>query len=406
MARPEFTHPVLRMMGIPRLRVPSRNWSIFWALTGSIAGGIWYDRRERRRVRQEWKDKVSHLANVPISALELPRKVTVYIAPPPNDYLDATLKHFRDYIKPILTAAAVDYEVVEENQQGTIRYKVAEDIRNERRERAGLPTSGYQKDELDNRIDSRVSRDLTGGVLCVGRGAYKEYLSGVQEGYMGPLEEPAFIKEEAEAKKALALAKAAEESADKPAEAAADVSASENSAETVAVDSIESSNESADTVAEPAKPQETQSADQEKEEKKKEPRAPESWLRAEHYDEAKVDDTFYTANLQPFGVFRHPQLLGILNTPWRIVRFFNQRKLANEMGELTAAVVLCQTRPFVPEDADLAISDESDWPSSWKQNGRDANSEWMREFKVDPRIAARLEVYDPKAPASEQSSNQ
>lgn len=389
MARPEFSHPVLRMMGIPRLRVPSRNWSIFWALTAGIGGGIWYDRRERRRVRQEWKDKVAHLANAPISALELPRKVTVYVAPPPNDYLDVSLKHFRDYIKPILTAAAVDYELIEETQQGTIRYKVAESIRNERREAAGLPTSGYQKDELDQKIDSRVARDLTGGVLCVGRGAYKEYLSGLQEGYMGPLEEPEFVKEEIERRKAAALAKAEEEKAKAEpapeAKPAAD-NTSEPAADEKPVDTIESASATEETA--------------EKKAQDKEPRVP-SWLRAEHYDEAKVDDLFFSAKLEPIGVFRHPHLLGFLNTPWRIVRYFNQRKLANEMGELTAAVVFNQTRPFTPQDIDLALSDEQDWPNSWKQNGRDANSEWMRELKVDPRIMPRLEVYDPKAPRPE-----
>lgn len=393
MARPEFSHPVLRMMGIPRLRVPSRNWSIFWALTASIGGGIWYDRRERRRVRQEWKDKVAHLAAVPISALELPRKVTVYIAPPPNDFLDVSLKHFRDYIKPILTAAAVDYELVEESQQGTIRYKVAENIRNKRREIAGVPTSGYQKDELDERIDSRVARDLTGGVLCIGRGAYKEYLSGLQEGYMGPLEEPEFVREEAERKKAVALAKAAEEGAPAPKEATPVESAPAEAAPAAdasekPVDTIESA-----STAEQAPEKKAEEAEKAED---KEPRVA-SWLRSEHYDEAKVDDLFFSDRIEPIGVFRHPHLLGFLNTPWRLVRYFNQRKLASEMGELTASVIFNQTRPFVPQDIDLAESDEHDWPTSWKQNGRDSNSEWMREFKVDPRIMPRLEVYDPKA---------
>ena len=35
-----------------------------------------------------------------------------------------------------------------------------------------------------------------GGIICVGRGAYKEYLSGVHEGLLGPLEKPQSVIDE------------------------------------------------------------------------------------------------------------------------------------------------------------------------------------------------------------------
>lgn len=55
-----FSHPALKAMGIPTLRVPSRNWLIFWAVTGTIAGWITYDRYERKQIREQWKQKVSY----------------------------------------------------------------------------------------------------------------------------------------------------------------------------------------------------------------------------------------------------------------------------------------------------------------------------------------------------------
>lgn len=159
-----------------------------------ISGLIVYDRRERKNRRQFWKDQVSSFATVPMGAMELPRRVTVYMAPPPNDYLEITQQHFRQYIKPVLTAAAVDYTVVSESRQGEIRAKVAENIRNKRRRMHNLPTSEEEeenaKDDLDKQIERGIERDNTGGVICIGRGAYKEYLNGLQEGWLGPLEAP------------------------------------------------------------------------------------------------------------------------------------------------------------------------------------------------------------------------
>lgn len=351
-SRKEFKHPVLEIFGIKRLRVPHRNWLIFWGVIGGLVGAYRYDQSERRRIKEHWKEKVSFLAAQPMAGTELPRKVTVYIAPPPQDFLDVSQAHFRNYIKPILTAAAVDHEIIDEKQQGHIRTAVAQEIREKRR--GNTP----EEDEIDARIMAGIHRDDRGGALLIGRGAYKEWMSGLQEGWLGPLEEPESVKE---------LKARIQKSRD---------------------DKIE---EEKTKAAEKGREYEPDEEDKwEEENRRKYPVEP-AWLRTQEYDDCAMPREMAAS---PFAVFRHPRLLGIHNFPWRIYRFFNQRYLADEMGRTAAGVVLDMHRPFQPEDVDLAVSDEDDWPHNFKKKGADKDSEWTREFSVDPRIGERLEVYE------------
>ncbi|KAF6061902.1 Inner membrane protein import complex subunit Tim54 family protein [Candida albicans] len=116
-----------------------------------------------------------------------------FIAPPPNDFLDESLKLFRKFIKPVLNAGVVDFEIFSESRQGDIRASVAEKIR-ELRHVLGL----YKVFPADINVKSEDAIDdsSAGGIICVGRGAYKEYLSGVHEGLLGPLEKKKKEKEE------------------------------------------------------------------------------------------------------------------------------------------------------------------------------------------------------------------
>lgn len=392
--RQGWSHPTLQAVGINRIRLPSRNWTIFWVISGSVLGISWWDNRERRRIRQYWKDQVSPLAKVSMSALELPRKVQVYLAAPPNDFVDVTLKHFRRYVKPILTAAAIDYEVIDESRQGHIRTVVAERIRDLRRINEGKSPILPQPDELDREISARLHYDNTGGVICIGRGAYKEYISGLHEGWMGSLEEPkeireAIIKHEQEKVKEVATevvlaAEAANPVVEELAKAEALAEARDVKPNTIQADRHE-----VDSSA--GKPGENNSEI---------PHAPElvtpCWLRPEQYSQAEPCDLFYTTRQQPVAAMPLPHLLGILNTPWRIWRVFNRRHLANEYGKMTAAVVFAHTRPAVPSDINQTISDEADWPRKFKQQGLDKDSEWMRPFALDERILNRLEFYEYK----------
>lgn len=394
-----FSHPALKAMGIPTLRVPSRNWLIFWAVTGTIAGWITYDRYERKQIREQWKQKVSYLATQKMNPLEMPRRVTVYVAPPPGDYLDASLTHFRQYIKPVLTASATDFDLRTENRQGEIRHRVAEEIRNRRRAELGLETSDPAfKDELDKTIESGLQYDTTGGVICVGRGAYKEYMHGLQEGWLGPLEAPAedptsttdsddvaaFPTREDDLRDIMGEKKEEEEQQQQPQEQP------QQSSEPETLDQQQ------DQAAEEKK---TESSGEDEEKKEKQAPVPKPFIPLTKLSEAELSAEFRRAAEQgnladPMAIINQPHILGFLNTPIRLYRFFNRRHLADRMGAATAAVVFAQSRPFTAEDDDACIQEEHDWPKKWKQKGLDKGSEWMIDLKVDDRIRENLRIYE------------
>ncbi|KAA8915972.1 hypothetical protein TRICI_001889 [Trichomonascus ciferrii] len=391
-----FSHPALKAMGIPTLRVPSRNWLIFWAVTGTIAGWITYDRYERKKVREQWKQKVSYLASQKMNPLEMPRKVTVYVAPPPGDYLDASLTHFRQYIKPILTASATDFDLRTENRQGEIRHRVAEEIRNRRRAELGLETSDPAfKDELDKTIESGLQYDTTGGVICVGRGAYKEYMHGLQEGWLGPLEPPAQPQDDTTANSddVAAFPTREDDLRDIMGEKKEDETPSQQSSEPETLDQQQ------EKTAEEKTKAEGEGESESEEKKEKQAPVPKPYIPLTKFSEAELSSEFRRAAEQgsiadPMAIINQPHILGFLNTPIRIYRFFNRRHLADRMGAATAAVVFAQTRPFTKEDDDACIQEEDDWPKKWKQKGLDKGSEWMVDLKVDDRVRQHLRIYE------------
>jgi import inner membrane translocase subunit TIM54 len=96
----------LEYTGIPtswlskRPKLPSRNWLIFLTFTSSLTGLYVYDRRECKRIRREYVDRVKHLAEEPLGSLDWPRKVTVYGCKWPGDEEhDRSMKYFRKYVK-------------------------------------------------------------------------------------------------------------------------------------------------------------------------------------------------------------------------------------------------------------------------------------------------------------------
>lgn len=97
---------VLKYTGIPpswldkRPSLPSRNWLIFLTLTSTVTGYYLYDRRECRKIREEYAQRVQHLAKLPLHSMELPRKVTVYGSKwPADEEYDRSIKYFRKYVK-------------------------------------------------------------------------------------------------------------------------------------------------------------------------------------------------------------------------------------------------------------------------------------------------------------------
>ncbi|CAK5265303.1 unnamed protein product [Mycena citricolor] len=187
---------VLKYTGIPpswldkRPKLPSRNWLIFLSVTSSIVGLYVYDRKQCEVIRQEYVDRVKHLADETKSSLAYPRKVVVYGAKWPGDEdHDQTLKYFRKYVKPILVAAAVDYEMIGGKRQGDIADRVAEDIKARRRLEAGIDTEPEVNKQLPAyRTPVQARQDaLEGGIMLIGRPTFKEFMAGLKRGWTEPM---------------------------------------------------------------------------------------------------------------------------------------------------------------------------------------------------------------------------
>ncbi|RSM16571.1 hypothetical protein CEP52_000277 [Fusarium oligoseptatum] len=191
-------NPALRMMGLPNLprKLPSRNWLIFWAITGTISAAIIYDKREKKRATAKWKHVVAPLAKDTISsASQLPRKLTIYLEAPPGDGLRVAQDHFIEYAKPVLAASGLDWEFVQGRQQGDVRAAVAEKIRRARRKDERPDEVDLQTDEATiealRKKNSVPEYEGTKGDIIFGRHTWKEYVRGLHEGWLGPLDPPA-----------------------------------------------------------------------------------------------------------------------------------------------------------------------------------------------------------------------
>ncbi|KAK9382326.1 mitochondrial import inner membrane translocase subunit Tim54 [Kockiozyma suomiensis] len=384
-------NPVFEAMGIPRIRLPGPKMSVFLLTVAGIAGLIYYDKRERRANRQKWKDRVSHFAEQPLPVTALTRKVTVYLSPPPGDHMEVTMEHFTQYVKPILTAAAIDWELVKEQRQGDIRYEVAEAIRRQRR-------GDDDRTPEQKALSSVITRDTDGGAICIGRGAYKEYLHGVHEGWLGPLEPPASLEPVATTPQPPSTEPAADvkdsfvESADIVInEANASSAAAESGV--VTAQTPPGANESEKPVSE-----EEQKIKDEEQKKKDETakKSPKAYISTEDYATAPTPAEFSKIDhLEPIMYIPHPHILGFRHTPIRTYRYFTKRNLADKVGAVTAAVVLNNFRQFIPRiDVEAGKHEEDEWPVKWKQTGIEKGSEWMQDVVVDERVVDKLRVYE------------
>ncbi|KAJ5665992.1 Mitochondrial import inner membrane translocase subunit Tim54 [Penicillium maclennaniae] len=388
--------------GMPnfRFKLPSRNWMIFLTITGSFAGAIIYDRREKRRAQQKWCDLVAHLATEPLAVEQMRRKLTVYLAAPPGDGIRVARDHFKEYVKPILTAAALDYTVVEGRREGDVRAGTAESIRKLRR-KAGEPSSVVTEPTVESAVlDARERmgiQDEPGpkGDLVIGRHTWKEYVRGLHEGWLGPLDPPSppvdlLIPEgNGEAMKDIATSDAPSDK-------------QEN------VETLEKTLENAE------KPEEKP---EEKKEEKPKPTGP-------------ADAYIYPAETPPppsppslpqsfdnSVPVEFPHVLGFLNTPIRLWRYLNERHMAENIGrQVASAVLAASSRPYRDESfstdsefigaavdstpsrgsyeqQSILEVEEKEWHKSvHKREDADKEREWLDDIVLDPRIASRMQT--------------
>ncbi|KAK0643361.1 mitochondrial import inner membrane translocase subunit Tim54 [Cercophora newfieldiana] len=376
---PKPRNQALRMLGLPALpsKLPSRNWMIFWTVTTTVTATIIYDKREKKRAIARWSHAVEHLAKEPLhNGLGQVRKLTIYLSSPPGDGLRFSQDHYTEYVKPILAASGLDWEFVQGRREGDVRAVVAEKIRKIRRgwepsSEEEAPTKEPTKEEIVERFrKERGIEDYDGvrGDVVVGRHTWKEYVRGLHEGWLGPLAPPP-------------------EPAPLP-----------------NIDAQLSSEE---------KPAEDKPAEEEK--PKGPPPQPRPYNTTNDYP-AEPLPLLTPGEFAPAAPIREPHILGFLNTPTRMMRFFNRRALADDIGREVAAVCLSTYREFRQEaSADAETADqiqyeqrkelaweEKDWLKSvWKEDEpkegeQPDTTERIRASPMilDPRIAGRMRRFE------------
>ena len=324
-----------------RLRLPSRNWLIFLSLTGSFTTALLYDKQQKRKAQQKWCNLVSHLAQEPLPVNQMPRRITIFLSAPPGDGLRSAREYFQEYVKPILVSAALDWDVVEGRREGEVRAGLAEKIRRLRRKQ-GEVSELETKDpdaEAGERLVSDIRqsagiRDWDGiqGDLIIGRHTWKEYVRGLHEGWLGPLDQPP------EPPPPL----------------------SENSPpESIPLTGPQISSSDATAATIPAA--EAPPSHPEKPQKPPGPTPP--YVNPSLFSTSSIAATTPTM-LSPSTPLPFPHLLGFLNTPTRIYRFLTRRHLADKVGHEVATLVLAaHTRPY-QNSSTFSSSIDPDSPST------------------------------------------
>ena len=334
------------MLGLPKIhtwKLPSRNWCIFWSVLGSFGGTVAYDRYQKKQIITRYRDMVSHLADEPLQPLQMPRKMRIFLGAPPGDTIHVARVHFQEYVKPILNAAAIDFELLEGKMQGDIRHTVAQAIRDKRRGIDGMT-------ELTRLAMDKLDYDQTGGDIVIGRHTFKEYVRGIHEGVLGPLEEPESV------------------TAIMHPRMPGDPVIDEGTAVEDTTQTDEERQKEIDEI------------------KKKIPTSPPSYISTSEYSSLTPNDP------QPITYTFVPlqHLLGFLNTPWRIYRFLNRRILADEVCKNTVSAVLASSRPLIETDLQAGVSEELDWP---KKNRTKEDGVWVEPIVTDKRVLEHVNVY-------------
>lgn len=443
-----YSNPAFAALGIKSFKLPSRNWMIFWTVIGTLGGGIVYDKWKQRQLRAEYMEKYANqCTNFPLD--EIHRKLRIYVSPPPNDYLDESMKYFRRFVKPIINASGIDYELITMERQGDIRYKVAEEIRELRRKKAGLEPKKEEKEEdsakesnapgaitpninpifqsykvddsknqqqegdvksvrelyepmdvlgvkrvfgdFHERAEKVKSEDAlvtnvrdAGGIICIGRGAFKEYVNGVHEGLLGPLDAPP---------------------PPPPTE--------ERESEGITLED--------DVKTEEQKEKEKLEKEKEKEEDDK--YAPAAYIYAKDYhtstiapelglDKVDFSDDVQLSHVleslrdeksgipyffvQPILELRNYNVAGFTRQPERMWRFYHKREQLIEFNEKVIELIKRKWCAFTQDNLSDGIEEEGDWPSSWLKIAKKNNSEWVREFGGDDRVMKLLASYNCK----------
>ncbi len=362
---------------------------------------------------EKWTRLVSHIPKETLDTHTMPRKMTIYLAAPPGDGLRTAREHFHTYVKPVLVAAAMDWDVVEGRKEGDVRHKTAERIRRKRKRNGeGEPMTEEELGDISI-VESMRERagtrewDGVAGDLVIGRNTWKEYIRGLHEGWLGPADAPKVLDTEQQADQDAvkhtpgvpslgdAAVKAATASVAPPTGSSADSLVQDSSQS----EFVDDASPKAEDATGDAKKEEKKS----EEEEKPKPRQPPPYIVPEAYAAAAISRSAPELIGPSIGV-RFPHILGFRNTPIRIYRFLNRRHLADSIGRDVAAAVLAAHRPYstspsenqgdVPEQKQVLRHEERNWwKTTFQPRQEHEKSVWIEDIVLDERIANRMRAF-------------
>lgn len=387
---------------------------IFLGVTGSFFGAVYYDKWQVKKNRQKWCDLVAHKSEESLDAHSLPRRLTIYLAAPPGDGLRAAREHFHEYVKPVLVAAAMDWDVIEGRKEGDVRFKTAEKARKARRAGGeGEPLS--EVEQAAEVMKQRYGTDDPSGVagdLVIGRHTWKEYVRGLHEGWLGPADAP----KEPELEQV-----AGAESLDTKhvpgqaslGDAAVNAATGATNASVTPLSELTQDEPQPKDDAPIPEPEKEQTEEEKKEAEKPKPRHPPAYITPDAYSSATLS-ALAPANIGPSTAVSFPHLLGFRNTPIRIYRFLNRRVLADDVGRQVASVILANHRPYstvsasddagastessnasISEVTTVAQHEERDWwKTTYREREAHEESVWIEPCTVDERLTARMSRFE------------
>ncbi|KAI7899568.1 mitochondrial import inner membrane translocase subunit Tim54 [Cokeromyces recurvatus] len=332
------------------LKMPSKGTLIFSGIAGAISGIVYVSNKNADEARKRIAQKVSFLADRPCGVHEMPRKVLVYISAPPGDSIEKSRNWFREYVKPILVAGAVDYEVKEAKSAGQIESSVIEEIVKLHRETTE-EKEPIKNDSVSNNpfatsaMEEIMHKKQEGntkfdGILAIGRNAYREVLNGYSKSCDTSLK---VIKEEKESN--------------------TDVKETE-------LDELKNDLDERQTIENNNEVMLDQ---------------PQQFIVEEKENHFSLPPSF-----SPVMYIPHVNIIGWNNIPYRLYMWYADYKRIEEVGKHVVAVVLNNTRPIEKSDADLGQNEKKYW----------IGDESVKELKdndkpivIDERIIDKLKTY-------------
>ncbi|KAG0345649.1 mitochondrial import inner membrane translocase subunit tim54 [Podila minutissima] len=340
-----------------RARLPSRGWMIFWGTVGTLGGLVTRDHYLTVAAKKRVADKVDVLAKQSCGVQDMPRKVTVYLTAPPGDGIHKTRHYFKQYIKPVFDAAALDYEVREGLSEGQIQAMVAADVRRKRRVAAGKISELTEEEQQKPMVPMKSVSD---GIVVLGRIALGEVLQGYNDGCLQSLDDPEPVVVEAKIE-----------------ESTTEETTPESSTESSPAPEASESSESAEPVATPTPEDTKASTEAKKEETKEEKRAPIPIPQDEAY--FSVPPT----GLEPVGYIPFKNLTGFRNFHKKLFALFNSYDCVEYAGGSVMKVAFAQTKDM--EEADLEIGRDEE-PLFQKYRG-------PVEINIQERVREQVKIF-------------